>query len=119
MSEVSPFRLNVLRAMYVFIVVGLGLYHWPKVIDPETHWELIQGQALCMISAFSLLCLIGIRLPLLMLPILLWEVVWKTLWLVLVPLPQLIAGHIDEAIKPSIFAISPAPAPCCCTVPES
>jgi hypothetical protein len=62
--------------------------------------------ASCMLAAFSLLCLLGLRYPLQMLPVLLWEVVWKTLWLILVPLPQWRAGHIDEAIKPSIFAVS-------------
>ena len=41
-----------------------------------------------------------------MLPVLLWEVLWKTLWLLRVPLPQWMAGHIDESLKPSIFACS-------------
>jgi hypothetical protein len=41
-----------------------------------------------------------------MLPLLLWEVLWKTLWLLLVPFQQWRAGHIDESIKPSIFAVS-------------
>ncbi len=31
---------------------------------------------------------------------------WKTLWLVLVPLTKWMAGHIDESLKPSIFACS-------------
>ena len=35
MNEVSLFRLYVLRAMYLFIVVGLGIYLWPGVLDPE------------------------------------------------------------------------------------
>ncbi len=59
-----------------------------------------------MLAAFSLLCLLGLRYPLPMLPVLLWEVTWKTLWLLLVPLPQWRAGHIDESIKSSIFAVS-------------
>jgi hypothetical protein len=41
-----------------------------------------------------------------MLPVLLWEVTWKTLWLLLVPLPQWMAGHIDEPVRSSIFAVS-------------
>jgi len=103
-NDVSLLRLYVLRAMYLFIVVGLGVYLWPSVLDPDRHWQLIQGQADCMLAAFSLVCLVGLRYPLQMLPILLWEVLWKTLWLALVPLPQWLAGHVDEAIKPSIFA---------------
>jgi hypothetical protein len=106
MNEVSLFRLYVLRAMYLFIAVGLGVYLWPGVLNPQKHWELMEGQASCMLAAFSLLCVLGLRFPLQMLPVLLWEVTWKTLWLMLVPLPQWRAGHIDESIKPSIFAIS-------------
>jgi hypothetical protein len=47
-----------------------------------------------------------VRYPLQMLPVLLWEVTWKTLWLILVPLRQWRAGHIDDSSKPSIFAVS-------------
>jgi hypothetical protein len=43
MNQVSLFCLYVLRAMYFFIVVGLGVYLWPSVIDPDRHWELMQG----------------------------------------------------------------------------
>ena len=92
--------------MYLFIVVGLGFYLWPGVLDPNKHWELMQGQASCMLAAFSLLCIVGLRYPLQMLPVLLWEVIWKTLWLVLVPLPQWMAGRLDPSLVPTIFAIS-------------
>jgi hypothetical protein len=93
-EHVSLFRLYVLRALYLFIAVGLGRYLWPTVLDPARHWELLQGQASCMLASFSLLCVVGLRFPLQMLPVLLWEVIWKTLWLMLVPLPQWMAGHI-------------------------
>jgi len=109
MHQVSLFRLYILRGMYLFIVIGLSVYLWPSILNPEKHWELMEGQASCMLAAFSLLCLLGLRFPLQMLPVLLWEVIWKTLWLILAPLPQWRAGHIDDSIKPSIFAI---PAPC-------
>jgi hypothetical protein len=106
MNEVSLFRLYVLRALYLFIVVGLGFYLWPGVLDPNKHWELMQGEVSCMLAAFSLLCIVGLRYPLQMLPVLLWEVTWKTLWLVLVPLPQWMAGRLDPSLGPTIFAIS-------------
>jgi len=73
MNEVSLLRLYILRAVYLFIVVGLGVYLWPGVLKLDKHWE---------------------------------EVLWKTLWLTLVPLPQWMSGHVDESIKPTIFAVS-------------
>ncbi len=106
MNEISLFRLYVLRAMYLFIVLGLGVFLWPAIFDPAQHWHVVDGQATCMLAAFSILCLIGIRFPLLVLPVLLWEALWKTLWLAIVPLPQWVAGRLDEALKPSVFACS-------------
>jgi len=106
MTEVSLFRLYVLRAMYLFIVVGLGFYVWPDVINPHRHWGLMEGMFSCTLAAFSLMCVLGLRYPLQMLPALLWEVTWKTLWLILVPLPQWMAGHVDDAVESMIFAVS-------------
>lgn len=105
MNQVSLFRLYVLRALYLLVAVGLGLQVWPEFIHHDT-WKLFEGTVNCMLAAFSLLCLFGLRYPLQMLPVLLWELVWKTLWLGFVPLPQWWAGHVDESIKPSIFACS-------------
>ena len=53
MNEVSSFRLYVLRAMYLFIVAGLGVYLWPGVLNPQKHWELMEGMESCMLAAFS------------------------------------------------------------------
>lgn len=105
MNEISLLRLYALRALYLLFVVGLGLQVWPDVIQHEK-WELMEGVVACMLTSFSLLSILGLRYPLQMLPLLLWELVWKTLWLVVVALPQWWAGAIDEAIKPSLFAVS-------------
>lgn len=106
MHQVSPFRLLVLRALYLLFVVGLGVVVWPGVIHHDKPWELMEGTVACMLAAFSALSLLGLRYPLQMLPLLLWELVWKTLWLAIVALPQWWAGHVDAAIQPSIFACS-------------
>ena len=105
-NEVSLWRLYVLRAMYLFVVVGLGTYLWPDILNPNKHWDLMQGYSSCMLAAFSLLCVLGLRYPLQMLPVLLWEVTWKTLWLLIVPLPQWLSGHLDDSLKPSIFPVA-------------
>ena len=103
---VSSFRLYLLRAMYLLIVVGLAIVIWPEVLRPSHNWELMEGTVACMLAAFSALCLLGLRYPLQMLPLLLWETVWKTLWLGIVALPQWLSGHVDPTIAPSIFACS-------------
>jgi hypothetical protein len=106
MTTISLFRLYVLRAMYAFIAFGLAATVWPQVLHGLRHAELMEGVVVCMLTAFSLLCLLGLRYPLRMLPVLLWETAWKTLWLLLVALPQWRAGHIEAAIQPTLMATS-------------
>src|SRR5690242_6380507 len=35
MSEVSTIRLYLLRAMYVFMFVGLAIFKWPGILNPR------------------------------------------------------------------------------------
>jgi hypothetical protein len=106
MNDVSLVRLCILRALYLFVVVGLGAVVWPDVLAGLSHAGVLEGEVSCMLAGFSLMCLMGLRYPLQMLPVLLWEVTWKTLWLVLLPLPQFLAGHVDERYQAALFAIS-------------
>lgn len=105
-NEVSLVRLYVLRALYLFIVVGLGTQIWPSILNPDRHWDLLQGIVTCVLASFWFLCLLGLRYPLKMLPVLFWELIWKTLWLGIVALPQWLAGHIDASIVPNLYACS-------------
>jgi hypothetical protein len=101
MKEVSLFRLYLLRAMYLLVSIGLGLVIWPQILFPGKPWQLMQGVVVCMLAAFQLLAVLGLRYPLQMLPILLWELAWKTIWLSVVALPQWSAGTIDAATRAS------------------
>ncbi|RCW48382.1 hypothetical protein [Paenibacillus prosopidis] len=97
MNEVSLFRLYFLRAFYLLVVVGLGIVVWPGVIHHEKPWELMEGVVQCMLVAFWALSVLGLRYPLQMLPVLLWELVWKSIWLIVVALPLWSAGQMDES----------------------
>lgn len=97
MKDVSLFRLYLLRAMYLLIVVGLGIVIWPGVLHRAHPWELMQGVVACMLASFSALALLGLRYPLQMLPLLLWELVWKTIWLLNVALPLWRSDQMDAA----------------------
>jgi hypothetical protein len=92
--------------MYLLIVVGLGIVVWPGVIHHDKPWELMQGVVACMLAAFSALALLGLRYPLQMLPILLWELVWKAIWLFVVARPLWLAGTMDDATAENVFNCS-------------
>lgn len=93
---VSLLRLNLLRALYLVIVVGLALVAWPNLVLRMRPYELMEGVVACMLAAFSLCCAIGVRYPLLMLPVLLWELFWKSIWLLAIVAPLWLAGRLDE-----------------------
>jgi hypothetical protein len=99
-------RLYLLRAMYLLIVVGLGAVIWPQVLNRHAPWELNQGVVACMLAAFSLMALLGLRYPLQMLPVLFWELTWKLLWLFNVALPQWLNGTLDARTAQTAFDCS-------------
>ena len=85
-TQISLWRLNLLRVGYLVMGVGLAVVKWPLLFDHEP-WELKEGTVVCMLVAMSVLALLGLRYPLRMLPILLFEVAWKLTWLGVVALP--------------------------------
>jgi hypothetical protein len=97
MTTVSTFRLYLLRAMYLLIVVGLGMVVLPEVFSRTKPWELMEGVVVCMLAAFWLLSVLGLKYPLQMLPVLLWELVWKVIWLAMIALPLWRSGQMDPA----------------------
>lgn len=98
MHHVSLFRLYLLRAMYLLVAVGLGaVVVWPALTRHGKPWELMEGVVQCMLVAFWALSLLGLRYPLRMLPVLLWELVWKSVWLIVVAVPLWSAGQMDES----------------------
>lgn len=108
MTDLSPFRLNLLRAMYLLLVVGLAATIWPGVIAHPQDWPLMNGVVSCMLAALSLLSLLGLLHPLKMLPLLLFELAWKAIWLVAVAFPLWRAGAIDAASAQTLRDFVPA-----------
>ncbi len=105
MSEnVSTFRLYILRATYLLIVVGLGLVIWPGVIHHSNAWALRYGDTSSLLAGVSVLAVLGIRYPIKMLPLLLFELVWKSIWLIAIALPLWRADQIDPATWESVKA---------------
>lgn len=103
MSEVSTFRLYVLRATYLLIAVGLGVMIWPNLISPSANVEHMRGVVWALLGAVGLLALLGIRYPLQMLPLLLFELVWKSIWLAVFGLPLWHANALDAASRSTLF----------------
>lgn len=101
-NEVSLARLYVLRAMYLVLVIGGGIMFLPQLIG---HEPTARGVIPSMLAGMWVLACFGLRYPLQMLPILLFELAWKIIWLVDYGLPQWRAGVNTPVFKDDFKAI--------------
>jgi hypothetical protein len=104
MSEVSLFRLYLLRAMYLLIAVGLGITIWPGIISPPENLSHMSSVVRSVLGAVSLLAVLGLRYPLEMLPLLLFELVWKLIWVLVFGLPLWTAQQLDANTRETLNA---------------
>ena len=102
MNEISLFRLYLLRAAYLFVVVGLAFTVWPSVLYHTKAWPLMHSVVCCLLAAVSILAAWGIRYPLQMLPVLLFELMWKSIWLLCVALPLWSAGEMNARTSSTV-----------------
>ena len=103
--ELSLLRLHGMRAGYLLMGVGLALVKGPQLPDVHT-MPLFEGVTWCLLTAMSLLALLGLRYPVTMLPVLLFETLWKVLWFGVVALPQALDGGIDRAGSDTVVSCS-------------
>jgi hypothetical protein len=56
-----------------------------------------------MLGALALLALLGVRYPMQMLPLMLYETAWKTVWIVMIALRSWLAGKWTADIEALFF----------------
>ncbi len=104
MSEISTFRLYALRATYLLMVVGLGITNWPMIVSPPADLSHMSSVVRAVLGAVSLLALSGLRYPIKMLPLLFFELIWKTIWVIAYGLPLWSAGKLDAGTSETMMA---------------
>ena len=102
-GEVSLFRLYVLRAAYLLLIVGLGAMIVPEIVS---HGLTTRGVIPSLLGAVWALAFLGLRYPRQMLPLLLFEFVWKAIWMVAYGLPQWSAGAFPQTFAEDSYNIA-------------
>jgi hypothetical protein len=108
--DVSLVQLYVLRAGYFFFAADGFLKTLPLLID---HGPTERGMILGMKGGLWIMGMIGFRYPLQMLPILIFEFVWKTIWLLAFGLPQWNSGVGSPRLSQDMMGIAIVPLSLC------
>lgn len=106
MTDAPLWRLHLLRATYLLIAVGLGLSFGPLLLAPSVEWAQRKGDTAALLGGLACLCLLGVRYPLQMLPLLMFELVWKAIWLLAIGWPLWRAGAVTPAVHESALAVA-------------
>jgi hypothetical protein len=102
-TEVSLFRLYVLRAMYLVLVVGLGGMIVPEIVSHEL---TSRGVIASLLGAVWVLAFLGLRYPVVLLPLLMFELAWKLIWMIAYGLPQWSTGRQPPTFAEDSFNIA-------------
>lgn len=105
-SELSLFRLYTLRACYLILAGGLGAYVWPTVIHHTSQLAAANGVRFALLGGLGAAALLGFRYPVRMVPLLLFEMTWKAVYLVFFALPLWSAHQITAAVAEDIQAVA-------------
>jgi hypothetical protein len=102
---VSLFRLYTLRLAYLIMAAGIGVFFWPNVIHHTNEFAITHGVQAALLAGLGLTAALGLRYPLQMLPILLFELTWKAIYLLAFALPLWSAHQIDAATAEDIKSV--------------
>ncbi len=102
--EVSLIRLYTLRASYLVMAVGLGVTIWPVVLHHTNELAATKGAQFALLAGLGAMAALGLRYPVQMLPVLLFELVWKAIYLTAFALPLWSAHQINAAVAENIKA---------------
>jgi hypothetical protein len=108
-------RKNWLKVMYIYTALGAGLFGLSILIIPETFRSICNlpkqepisfGITGSVFLAFGIVSILGIKSPLKFAPILLLQMVYKTIWFLGVILPMVFKGQLPKhvIIYTAIFA---------------
>jgi hypothetical protein len=101
----SVFRLYGLRFCYLVMAAGIGVYYWPSVIHHTSAFAATQGIQFALLAGLGATAALGLRYPVQMLPVLLFELTWKAIYLIAFALPLWSAHQIDAATAEDIKAV--------------
>jgi hypothetical protein len=107
-------RINIylLRLLFTLMFLFLTYESWNHILKHTGPWDNANAAAWCMWGSYSVISFIGVLRPLKMLPIVLFEIVYKTAWLFIVAYPlwvknELIGSAAEGMTRVFIWVVFP------------
>jgi hypothetical protein len=101
--QVSLFHLYGLRLVFLLMALFLLSSIGPRLLEPPP--TLMTGAARALFTALGLMAALGVRYPLQMLPIMMFEFAWKALWVAFIGLPLWAADRLDPDSAQTFFEV--------------
>lgn len=107
MSRLPAWRVALLRLCYLAIAVGLGMTILPRLVWLPADMSYQSAALTCFLGSLSILCLFGALRPIAMLPVLLFELGWKFLFILRIALPAWLDGTLSADLEVLFFECVP------------
>lgn len=100
----SPFHLYGLRVVFLLMALFLLGTVGPLLASPPP--TMMTGAARALLVALGLMAALGVRYPVQMVPIMLFELTWKLLWLFFIGLPLWSTGQLDPPNMETFYNVA-------------
>ncbi|MFA6958421.1 MAG: hypothetical protein WC538_21350 [Thermoanaerobaculia bacterium] len=91
---VRPINILLLRILYFLMFVCVGFDSWTSIISHHGPWDHVRAVAFCVWAAYSTLAFFGMINPLRWLPIVIFMIFYKSLWVIIVAFPLWLVGAL-------------------------
>lgn len=91
---VRKINIYVMRLVFALMFVFVATDSWTVILTHEGDWDPLKAVAWCTWAAYSTLTLLGVFHTLRMLPIMIFMIFYKGLWLAIVAYPLWSAGML-------------------------
>ena len=109
MKTSQHIRLGWIKFMYIYTIIGAGLFGLGMILIPDylrslINWPagepIVFGIAGSLFLSLGIMSILGLWSPLKFVPILLLQLCYKTIWFLGVVLPMLLAGKFPSYAVP-------------------
>ena len=91
---VRPINIYLLRLFYFLMAFFVATDSWTAIITHDGPWDRFRAMSVCVWAAYATLALFGLFHPLRWLPIMIFMIFYKSLWLIVVAFPLWREGEL-------------------------